>query len=105
MTLAIESNNSQCISALFKYLTYENINREKDVESGCTPLHEAVLLGKNEAIKELLKSRYVNTELIDRGSYKACNYTNDIEIIELFIQHYSDKINNLRKKLADNNKN
>ncbi|RDD35711.1 Ankyrin repeats (3 copies) [Wolbachia endosymbiont of Cylisticus convexus] len=103
ITLAIEGNNSECLSALFKYLTYESINREKDVESSYTPLHEAVLLGKNEAIKELIKSRYVNTELIDRGSYKACNYANDKEAIELFIQYYSDKINNLRGRLADNN--
>ncbi|WP_369665139.1 hypothetical protein [Wolbachia endosymbiont of Trichogramma pretiosum] len=55
MTLTIEGNNSECISALFNYLTDKNINRRKDVENEYTPLHEAVLLNKNEAIKELLK--------------------------------------------------
>lgn len=104
ITLAIESNNSKCISVLFNYLTRENINRRKDVENEYTPLHEAVLLNKNEAIKELLKSKDIDTELIDKESYKAYNYTNNKEAIELFIEHYSNKISKLRIKLEDNNK-
>ncbi|WP_353279616.1 ankyrin repeat domain-containing protein [Wolbachia endosymbiont (group B) of Xanthorhoe designata] len=104
ITLAIEGNNSECISALFNYLTDKNINRRKDVESEYTPLHEAVLLGKSEAIKELLKSRDIDTELIDKESYKASNYTNDQGAIELFIKHYSSKISEWRIKLEDNNK-
>lgn len=104
ITLAIEGNNSECVSALFNYLTHENINRRKDVESEYTPLHEAVLLGKNEAIKELLKSKDIDTELMDKESYKAYNYTNNKEAIELFIKHYSSKISELRIKLEDNNK-
>ncbi|MGL9758105.1 MAG: ankyrin repeat domain-containing protein [Wolbachia sp.] len=104
ITLAIEGNNSECISALLNYLADKNINREKDVESGYTPLHEAVLLDKNEAIKELLKSKDVDTELIDKESYKACNYANDKEAVELFIQRYSNQITSLRTRLEDNNK-
>ncbi|OAB82150.1 hypothetical protein WSTR_02325 [Wolbachia endosymbiont of Laodelphax striatellus] len=104
ITLAIESNNSKCISVLFNYLTRENINRRKDVENEYTPLHEAVLLNKNEVIEELLKSEDIDTELIDKESYKAYNYTNNQEAIELFIKHYSSKISELRTKLEDNNK-
>lgn len=104
ITLAIGGNNSECISALFNYLTCENINRRKDVESEYTPLHEAVLLGKNEAIKELLRSRDIDTELMDKESYKAYNYANNKEAIELFIEHYSSKISKLRTRLEDNNK-
>ncbi len=104
ITLAIEGNNSECLSALFDYLTRENINRRKDVESEYTPLHEAVLLRKNEAIKKLLKSRDIDTELMDKESYKAYNYANDKEAIELFIEHYSSKISKLRTRLEDNNK-
>jgi len=104
ITLAIEGNNSECISALFNYLIRENINRRKDVKNEYTPLHEAVLLNKNEAIKELLKSRDIDTELIDKESYKAYNYANNKEAIELFIKHYSSKISELRIKLEDNNK-
>ncbi|MCA7010565.1 ankyrin repeat domain-containing protein [Wolbachia endosymbiont of Tribolium confusum] len=104
ITLTIEGNNSECISALFNYLTDKNINRRKDVESEYTPLHEAVLLNKNEAIKELLKSKDIDTELIDKESYKAYNYTNNQEAIELFIKHYSSKISELRIKSEDNNK-
>ncbi|WP_419214526.1 ankyrin repeat domain-containing protein [Wolbachia endosymbiont of Rhagoletis cingulata] len=104
ITLTIEGNNSECISALFNYLTRENINRRKDVESEYTPLHEAVLLGKNEAVKELLKSKDIDTELIDKESYKAYNYANNKEAIELFIEHYSSKISKLRIKLEDSNK-
>ncbi|MFP3022933.1 MAG: ankyrin repeat domain-containing protein [Wolbachia sp.] len=104
ITLTIEGNNSECISALFNYLTDKNINRRKDVESEYTPLHEAVLLNKNEAIKELLKSRDIDTELIDKESYKAYNYTNNKEAIELFIEHYSNKISELRTRLKDSNK-
>uniref|UniRef100_A0A3B0JGS3 Uncharacterized protein n=1 Tax=Wolbachia endosymbiont of Aleurodicus floccissimus TaxID=2152762 RepID=A0A3B0JGS3_9RICK len=104
ITLTIEGNNSECISALFNYLTRENINRRKDVKSEYTPLHEAVLLGKNEAVKELLKSKDIDTELIDKESYKAYNYANNKEAIELFIEHYSSKISKLRIKLEDSNK-
>ncbi|WP_416603503.1 ankyrin repeat domain-containing protein [Wolbachia endosymbiont of Nasonia vitripennis] len=104
ITLAIEGNNSKCVSVLFDYLTREHINRRKDVESEYTPLHEAVLLGKNEVIKELLKSRDIDTEFMDKESYKAYNYANNKEAIELFIKHYSSKISELRIKLEDNNK-
>lgn len=104
ITLAIEGNNSKCVSVLFDYLTREHINRRKDVESEYTPLHEAVLLGKNEVIKELLKSKDIDTELIDKESYKAYNYANNKEAIELFIKHYSSKVSELRIKLEDNNK-
>ena len=104
ITLTIEGNNSECISALFNYLTDKNINRRKDVESEYTPLHEAVLLNKNEAIKELLKSKDIDTELIDKESYKAYNYTNNQEAIELIIKHSTSKISELRIKLEDNNK-
>ncbi|WP_353271055.1 ankyrin repeat domain-containing protein [Wolbachia endosymbiont (group A) of Alloplasta piceator] len=100
ITLAIEGNDPECISALFKYLTYENINRRKDVKSDYTPLHEAVRSRSSNAISALLKSEHVNVELIDGRSYRAWKYVNNEETKQLFIRYYSDKINDLRKELA-----
>ncbi|WP_338481568.1 ankyrin repeat domain-containing protein [Wolbachia endosymbiont (group A) of Nomada hirtipes] len=100
ITLAIEGNDPECISALFKYLTYENINRRKDVKSDYTPLHEAVRSRSSNAISALLKSEHVNVELIDGRSYRAWKYVNNEETKQLFIRYYSDKIDDLRKELA-----
>ncbi|WP_353271463.1 ankyrin repeat domain-containing protein [Wolbachia endosymbiont (group A) of Rhorus exstirpatorius] len=100
ITLAIEGNDPECISALFKYLTYENINRRKDVKSDYTPLHEAVRSRSSNAISALLKSEHVNVELIDGRSYRAWKYVNNEETKQLFIRYYSDKINDLGKELA-----
>ncbi|WP_341811473.1 ankyrin repeat domain-containing protein [Wolbachia endosymbiont (group A) of Oxytorus armatus] len=100
ITLAIEGNDPECISALFKYLTYENINRRKDVKSDYTPLHEAVRSRSSNAISALLESEHVNVELIDGRSYRAWKYVNNEETKQLFIKYYSDKINDLRKELA-----
>ncbi|MBA8755949.1 hypothetical protein HCR15_02235 [Wolbachia pipientis] len=104
ITLAIEGNDPECISALFKYLTYENINRRKDVKSDYTPLHEAVRSRSSNAISALLKSEHVNVELIDGRSYRAWKYVNNEETKQLFIRYYSDKIDDLRKELAHCNK-
>ncbi|MCX3064433.1 ankyrin repeat domain-containing protein [Wolbachia endosymbiont of Drosophila pseudotakahashii] len=104
ITLAIEGNDPECISALFKYLIYENINRRKDVKSDYTPLHEAVRSRSSNAISALLKSEHVNVELIDGRSYRAWKYVNNEETKQLFIRYYSDRIDNLRKELAHCNK-
>lgn len=103
ITLVIEGNNPECISAVFKYLTRKDINRRKDIESGCTLLHEAVRLKSSNAVRELLKSEHVDIELLDERSYKARKYIKDKGTAKLFIDFYDDKITNLRKRLEDSN--
>ncbi|MGL9758633.1 MAG: ankyrin repeat domain-containing protein [Wolbachia sp.] len=103
ITLVIEGNNPECISAVFKYLTREDINRRKDIKSGYTPLHEAVRSKSSNAVSTLLKSEHVEVELLDKKSYEACDYVCDKETAKLFINFYDDKITNLRKRLEDSN--
>lgn len=104
ITLVIEGNNPECISAAFKYLTREDINRRKDIKSGYTPLHEAVRLKSSNAIEKLLESEHVEVELLDKESYEAYDYVCDKETTELFIKYYNNKIDNLCERLEDNNR-
>lgn len=102
ITLVIQSNDEECISTAFEYLTPEDFNRKG--ERGYTPLHEAVRLKSNNAVKKLLESEHVNVELLDERFYKARKYIDDKETAKLFIEYYNSKISDLSREIASSNK-
>ncbi|KAG8174016.1 hypothetical protein JTE90_024162 [Oedothorax gibbosus] len=102
ITLLIEGDNPECISAVFKYLIRENFNRKN--EEGYAPLHEAMRLKSSNAVEKLLESEHVEVELRDESLHKAYNYVYDEEITQLFINYYNNKINDLHKRLVDSNR-
>lgn len=102
ITLLIEGDNPECISAVFKYLIRENFNRKN--EEGYAPLHEAMRFRSTNAVSMLLESENVEVELRDESLHKAYNYVYDEEITQLFINYYDNKINDLHKRLVDSNR-
>ncbi|UVW84533.1 ankyrin repeat domain-containing protein [Wolbachia endosymbiont of Aedes albopictus] len=102
ITLVVESDNLECISTAFEYLTHEDFNRKG--ERDYTPLHEAVRLKSSNAVKKLLESEHVDVELLDEKFYKARKYIDDKETAKLFVKCYDEKISNLSGKVEDSNK-
>ncbi|MGL9779570.1 MAG: ankyrin repeat domain-containing protein [Wolbachia sp.] len=104
ITLVIEGNNPECILVFFKCLAYQDINRKRDVVTGYTPLHEAVISESSSAISSLLESKHLDIQLMDTRSYKASDYVLDREVLELFCVYYAGQIDGLRKRLESSGK-